>query len=516
MSTSVIPFLSEMVPDSGAPAAESTGIPGCSPGKDAAESVPPFQDIIESLDGRMDATEVPVGDGLGRNPQIPATPGLEDLFPDLEGEVPVGRAPVESPGNPGTESPAVPPPWIGVAAKPSVAEGILPPVEPGEPAGVGGSVNPVGEEPGNLAGSPPWRRIEKSPGSHPTFTGDRSAAVGQGSPSPPSGSLTTGEVNGDFQQVNPGTAADARVSAEIQTDLELVKEVTTQDTALAKNTPRLHLVSDDPAFTEVREVASSTEGDTSFRPSSGETGQDEAPPGTRNGSAEAARVVEGEVNGGPEFKNLEAVSMVEKEISPALEFRTNAGAVEGRGGADVGIHPAEFAGANRIADPTALYALAAQSREIATGTPLAMAELEAWALRESVLEQLETEARWLLKSSSNEAEIHLEPPELGKIRLRLAVTDASVHGFIEVENPLVKAMLQSDLPRLSALLADSGLDLSQFDVLLSEEKQARQQQNSGDQFQGRDGWQSEQESPEAPEPVVARAIGGGHLLDYWM
>ena len=157
-------------------------------------------------------------------------------------------------------------------------------------------------------------------------------------------------------------------------------------------------------------------------------------------------------------------------------------------------------------------------REAAGEAQLRGAHPEAWAARETMLDKLGSETRWLIRTGRNEAEIHLNPPELGKLTLRLTVTGKAVKGVIEVENAGVKAVLHSELPRLVASMNESGLDLSQFDVLLadrskSEERDAfapsenRNSAGSGDKYR-------EENEEWKEEPAMARTTTGGTVVNY--
>jgi flagellar hook-length control protein FliK len=140
---------------------------------------------------------------------------------------------------------------------------------------------------------------------------------------------------------------------------------------------------------------------------------------------------------------------------------------------------------------------------------------EAWEIRERVLERVAQETRWLVRAGRSEAEIHLEPPDLGKLSLRLVVADSSVQGFVKVENPFVKAILESDLPRLSSALAEGGLDLADFDISLQDEKRP----GEGREYhrpEERPTRSFEEKIQTPAEPAKAPAVAGGGLVDYLM
>jgi flagellar hook-length control protein FliK len=61
--------------------------------------------------------------------------------------------------------------------------------------------------------------------------------------------------------------------------------------------------------------------------------------------------------------------------------------------------------------------------------------------------------------------IHLDPPELGSLELKLQVKeDQQTQVQVQVQNPQVKEALESSAQRLRDMLANQGLELSEFDV----------------------------------------------------
>ena len=86
---------------------------------------------------------------------------------------------------------------------------------------------------------------------------------------------------------------------------------------------------------------------------------------------------------------------------------------------------------------------------------------------EIVLPQVVRSIAALARSDANEMRLQLRPPELGELELRIRTTDGVVRGEIVVGSSEVKQLLESQLDRLRAALAESGLELEGFDVSLS-------------------------------------------------
>lgn len=61
--------------------------------------------------------------------------------------------------------------------------------------------------------------------------------------------------------------------------------------------------------------------------------------------------------------------------------------------------------------------------------------------------------------------IHLDPPELGSLELKLQVKeDQQTQVQVQVQNPQVKEALESSAQRLRDMLSNQGMELSEFDV----------------------------------------------------
>jgi flagellar hook-length control protein FliK len=94
--------------------------------------------------------------------------------------------------------------------------------------------------------------------------------------------------------------------------------------------------------------------------------------------------------------------------------------------------------------------------------------------------------------------IHLDPPELGTLELKLQIKDdQQTQVQVQVQNPQVKEALESSANRLRDMLANEGLELADFDVQTGSEQSAAEhhesnkesadeQQNSDASFIGAD------------------------------
>ncbi len=88
-----------------------------------------------------------------------------------------------------------------------------------------------------------------------------------------------------------------------------------------------------------------------------------------------------------------------------------------------------------------------------------------------------------MKSSgqnSYRAEIRLDPPELGRIRIELNMEGERTWARLVVENAAAREQVQSELPRIKELLESQGLGEARVEVQLRKE-------NASEQQSGRDG-----------------------------
>ncbi len=110
----------------------------------------------------------------------------------------------------------------------------------------------------------------------------------------------------------------------------------------------------------------------------------------------------------------------------------------------------------------------------------------------------------------NQVVIHLNPPELGKVSIRLSVTGNDVRGVLRVENPQTLTQLQREAPALLNRLAEAGVQLRQMDLSLSE-------QGSGDsslysQLHDESGLWGQNNQGENSQPTASELLSDEHVL----
>jgi flagellar hook-length control protein FliK len=79
--------------------------------------------------------------------------------------------------------------------------------------------------------------------------------------------------------------------------------------------------------------------------------------------------------------------------------------------------------------------------------------------------------------------IHLDPPELGSLELKLQIKDdQQTLVQVQVQSPQVKEALESSAHRLRDMLANQGMELSEFDVQTGSEQDRQQAQKNPDEL----------------------------------
>lgn len=88
---------------------------------------------------------------------------------------------------------------------------------------------------------------------------------------------------------------------------------------------------------------------------------------------------------------------------------------------------------------------------------------------EDVFQQIIAQARVNLRGREGEMEIQLKPEYLGGVKMRVAVEDGQLRAHFTVETPLIRDLLENNLPVLREALMREGLSYPEMDVNVQEE-----------------------------------------------
>ncbi len=88
---------------------------------------------------------------------------------------------------------------------------------------------------------------------------------------------------------------------------------------------------------------------------------------------------------------------------------------------------------------------------------------------------------WIATQTQKTAELHLNPPNLGPLEVRLTITNDQTTAQFVSHHPAVRDAIEAALPRLREMLANNGLTLG--DVSVSSQSFAQQQAFTGEEGQ---------------------------------
>jgi flagellar hook-length control protein FliK len=107
------------------------------------------------------------------------------------------------------------------------------------------------------------------------------------------------------------------------------------------------------------------------------------------------------------------------------------------------------------------------------------------SLQLSPSEQIIQSIRVNLRTPEQEIYIGLNPPELGRIRIRFQHSNGEITGMLEVEKPQTKYDIEHSLPQIVASLQGCGVQVRRVEVVLKEQPQQNQSQSdTSDDFAG--------------------------------
>ena len=161
---------------------------------------------------------------------------------------------------------------------------------------------------------------------------------------------------------------------------------------------------------------------------------------------------------------------------------------------------------------------ASSAGAIAVDRPAAGAKTDVPSAPEQIAQSVVSQVRVLSKDETVEYSIRLDPPDLGRVQIRLISTGDNLSAHVTVANDAVRQMLESQLPELRQRLEQAGVNATQIDVST---QTAGQQAGSGD---GNSRWQDARQeypffrSPDLPPAVLRSRVaigsaGSGGRLD---
>jgi flagellar hook-length control protein FliK len=137
------------------------------------------------------------------------------------------------------------------------------------------------------------------------------------------------------------------------------------------------------------------------------------------------------------------------------------------------------------------------------------------SLQLSPSEQIIQSIRVNLRTPEQEIYISLNPPELGRIRIRFQHNNGEITGMLEVEKPQTRYDIEQSLPQIVASLQDCGVQVRRVEVVLKDQPQQNQSQGgTPDDFAGMEkqefSGRTKDEIPGQPNSTPATAEDSVH------
>lgn len=128
--------------------------------------------------------------------------------------------------------------------------------------------------------------------------------------------------------------------------------------------------------------------------------------------------------------------------------------------------------------------------------------------------QLNDSVKFMMNSSSQMAELRLDPPELGKMQIKISMNGDVASVSMVVQNQQAKEMLDQAVPKLKELLEEQGIQLGESHV------SQQQQESGGKSATGRNGQGANPDNTtgiDGGEIISEQKIVNGHLgeVDYY-
>jgi len=120
-------------------------------------------------------------------------------------------------------------------------------------------------------------------------------------------------------------------------------------------------------------------------------------------------------------------------------------------------------------------------------------------------EKMAGKMSWLASKGLQSAEIHINPPELGPVEVRIQIQNDQASVSIQAQHSSVRDMLELNSHRLREMLEENGINLSSFDVSDQTAQQGQEGGNTNGDGQGRGRLQGEAATREGEAVTTGEA-----------
>lgn len=134
--------------------------------------------------------------------------------------------------------------------------------------------------------------------------------------------------------------------------------------------------------------------------------------------------------------------------------------------------------------------------------------------RNDAAKVLQEKVSMMLNLNNKQAEIRLDPPELGSMQIRIRSDAEQAQVNFVVQNQQAKEVLEQSMPKLKEMLAEQGIELSESNIQ-QENSSAEQEQSDNNQQQGHSKLANHNdEAQNSPQLVTSRSDEGSGI-DYY-
>lgn len=209
-------------------------------------------------------------------------------------------------------------------------------------------------------------------------------------------------------------------------------------------------------------------------------------------------------------------TLMTKGSAGALSAASMVGAIDGamRSGTDDGL-------GTSVGETQGLHAAhrtAAAGMIVGEGEKPANAQPPLLLTKEQAGDQLADRVQMMMSKNLKHVDIRLDPPELGKLQIKLSMNNDQASVQITVANQQSRDLVEQAMPRLRELLHQQGLQLAQSSVQQDSSRQfaggSQQQMNGQAGSQSQHGEQGSGQG--TPHELANGTAAQSHSADLWM
>ncbi|URQ91363.1 flagellar hook-length control protein FliK [Pseudoalteromonas sp. SCSIO 43101] len=134
-------------------------------------------------------------------------------------------------------------------------------------------------------------------------------------------------------------------------------------------------------------------------------------------------------------------------------------------------------------------------------------------IKSDAAKMLQERVSALLNINNKEAEIRLDPPEMGSMQIRIRSDAEQAQINFVVQNQQAKEALEQSMPRLREMLAQQGIELGESSIQQGNPEQQQEQSGQG-QFAGKQQTQEQQQEVTAQSSETSRQQSSSSI-DYY-